>query len=143
MACRVGGPGLAESGAEEYKQTGRERDNLMRRPTKHLVMKPCHPHQEFEFKPFTKESLNKIHRRKLLARKKSVTTNSNKIELDRAEQVAQPDPFLVSGQQIPPAFVRQLPKELIGSPIEDIDSYYADKEVSSMTEIAICLKPQI
>lgn len=43
----------------------------------------------------------------------------------------EPDPYLASGQQLPPALVRQMPAELIGKPIEDIDPFYADKEVSS------------
>lgn len=42
----------------------------------------------------------------------------------------EPDPYLASGQQLPPAIVRHLPKKLVGTPIEDIDPYYADREVS-------------
>ena len=49
---------------------------------------------------------------------------------------AEPDPFLASGQQLPPALVRQMPPELVGKPIEDIDLYYADQEVSRQYAVA-------
>lgn len=44
--------------------------------------------------------------------------------------IREPDPYLASGQQLPPAIIRHLPRKLVGKPIEDIDPYYADKEVS-------------
>lgn len=39
---------------------------------------------------------------------------------------AEPDPYLASGQQLPPVLARQFPPELVGRPIEDIDPFYAD-----------------
>lgn len=38
----------------------------------------------------------------------------------------EPDPYLASGQQLPPVLARQFPPELVGKPIEDIDPFYAD-----------------
>ncbi|KAG9508996.1 Sodium channel protein type 10 subunit alpha, partial [Fragariocoptes setiger] len=39
-----------------------------------------------------------------------------------------PDPYLASGLQLPPAYQRQIPPELIGKPIEEIDRFYYDRE---------------
>lgn len=77
--------------------------------------RPAH-HHNIEFKPFTGESLEKIKLRRV-----SKPNNKTQIELE-------PDPYLASGQQLPPVLLRQLPSELIGQPLEDIDPYYADRE---------------
>lgn len=104
----------------------RDQDHLQpskRRSTKYSSAIPTITHHGFVFKAFTKESL--IEKRKnQLAKKKSVS------HLDPTRQVLEPEPYLASGQQLPPALVRQLPGELIGKPMEDIDPYYNDKEVS-------------
>lgn len=80
-------------------------------------------HHQVSFKPFTPESLVNIQRKKAQRQKKQSTAY-----LDPAKPKLEPDPYLASGQQLPPALVRQLPPDLIGKPIEDIDPYYADQD---------------
>lgn len=95
------------------------------------------PHHGFVFKAFTRDSLIDIKKRKC---SKATKKNSAQPAFIQAQQQLEqqapklklePDPYLASGQQLPPALARQLPPELIGRPIEDIDPYYADQEVSS------------
>ena len=125
MATRFGDAN--QNGNEEaYNQE----DQLTGRPSKRRSMKsnpngPTTPHHGFVFKAFTRDSLASIQQRRRSTRSNS---NKNAAYLDPAKQKPEPDPYLASGQQLPPALVRQLPSELVGKPIEDIDPYYEDKE---------------
>lgn len=78
------------------------------------------------FKPFTRESLQNI-----VNRKESKTNKRTSLSYQDNKSKPKPDPYLASGLQLPPAFQRRIPPELIGKPIEDIDQFYANKEVSS------------
>lgn len=80
---------------------------------------PSQFHHSFEFKPFTRESLAKIRKRR--CSKLEDQSKARQTELE-------PEPYLASGQQLPPVLLRQLPGEFVGTPLEDIDPYYADKE---------------
>lgn len=93
-------------------------------------------HQQFIFKEFTRESLANIQKRKL-SNQQNKTKRHSVAFVDAAKQRPEPDPYLASGQQLPPSIMRQMPPELIGKPIEDIDPYYADKEVS-VSRIDFC-----
>lgn len=115
--------------AEEPKESEEEasRDNaraeLRTRAASNKTSIPlasqCH---HFEFKPFTIESLLNIR-----ARRESRFVDGAK-ERYKPQSEREPDPYLASGQQLPPVLLRQLPAELIGRPIEDIDPFYSDKE---------------
>lgn len=122
MAARFG---YANENGNERDTYNYDQDDWhqKRRSTKYSTIGPNIPHHGFVFKAFTKESL--IEKRKSLATKKKSLSH-----LDPTRQALQPEPYLASGQQLPPALVRQLPNELVGKPIEDIDPYYNDKEVS-------------
>lgn len=118
--------GDANSNGRDRETDNCDRDSDLqqkRRSTKYSTAVPTIPHHGFVFKEFTKESLSEKRKRPLM-KKKSIS------HLDPTRQVLQPEPYLASGQQLPPALVRQLPSEVIGKPIEDIDPYYNDKEVS-------------
>lgn len=97
-----------------------------RRSTKYSTCQAI-PHHGFVFKAFTRDSLKPSNIRKQSVNKKLSTgaqlDGSTKAQLE-------PDPYLASGQQLPPALVRQFPSELFGKPIEDIDPYYADQQVN-------------
>lgn len=96
--------------------------------------------KHYVFKAFTRESLNEISRKSRIASSASSSSNKNKNfqapnnNNSKPVKSTEPDPCLASGQQLPPALLRQLPAELVGRPIEDVDPYYADKEVSSSVE---------
>lgn len=90
------------------------------------------------FREFTRDSLEQIRRRRQHQNEKKTRLLSNLNQTDaqtsnafvinpRAGQL-EPDQALASGQQLPHAIMRQLPIELLGKPIEDIDPYYADQE---------------
>lgn len=87
--------------------------------------------QQFVFKEFTRESLVNIQKRRLSRGKRYSVAN-----VDTAKQNLEPDPYLASGVQLPQYILRRVPPELIGKPIEDIDPYYADKEVS--LQLIVC-----
>lgn len=101
-----------------------EGENPTRRATK--LYTATMPHHGFNFKAFTRESLSNIQKRKSSKAKRSSAAHLDPVTRQRLE----PDPNLASGQQLPRAVVRQMPAELIGKPIEDIDPYYADQDVS-------------
>lgn len=111
-----------DNGNENFYQDQEGQPN--RRSTKFYTA-PTVPHHGFVFKAFTRESLINIQRRK-----NSKSKKHSLAYLDPAKPKPEPDPYLVSGLQLPLAFIRQLPPELVGKPIEDIDPYYADQEVS-------------
>lgn len=105
--------------------------NKERRYTRQTVRPGSEPiHQQFVFKEFSPDSLNKIRKRKLSLKAKRYSV----AQVDSSRQKLEPDPSLASGQQLPPYIIRQIPPELKGKPIEDIDPYYADKEVSNNEE---------
>lgn len=92
--------------------------------------------RSFQFRPFTEDSLRKIKDR----RESKISGSSSKQNQQNQQSQQNPnnansncldaeaDPYLASGQQLPPILARQLPDELIGKPLEDIDPYYEDKE---------------
>lgn len=88
------------------------------------------------FRPFTRESLLNVGQRRKQSRGANKRNSSAcaQTALGAADSTtkakSEPDPYLASGQLLPPVVARQLPRELIGKPIEDLDPYYADKEVS-------------
>ena len=84
-------------------------------------------HQPVSFKEFTRASLATIEKRRSSKAKRA--SQSQALQ-DTSRPEPEPDPCLASGQQLPPALARQLPVELVGKPIEDIDPFYADQEVS-------------
>lgn len=112
------------------KQTDQKSSANTRRSTKQTntsTFNNNQAHHGFVFKAFTRESLTNIKRRKSSkAKKNSASYNIQ----EQSKPKLEPDPYLASGQQLPPALARQLPKELVGRPIEDIDPYYGDQEVS-------------
>lgn len=108
-----------------------------RRSTRHNLLLNKNQAHHYVFKAFTRESLINIRKRKcsIASSIKSQSNANKKVSSDIQANVklkpTEPDPYLASGQQLPPALIRQLPAELIGRPIEDIDPYYADQEVSN------------
>lgn len=99
---------------------------LRRRPTRHFGSATAH--HQYVFKPFTQDSIKNIQ-----TRRASRVKRQSSAFLDPSRAPLKPDPYLASGQQLPPALIRQLPVELVGQPIEDIDPYYADREVSNIS----------
>jgi len=122
MDCRAIGD--AGKNGDSVKSENRER---LRRQSSKFYANNSLPHHGFVFKAFTKESLANIRDRKT-SRCKNISAS----HWDPARLKPQPDPYLASGQQLPLALIRQLPAELVGKPIEDVDPYYADQEVSSL-----------
>lgn len=119
------------NGAENDRQAGHNQqqyDGTARRLTRQFgpSATDAGQQQQFVFKEFTRESLANIQRRKLSRSKRYSVAN-----VDATKQKPEPDPYLASGVQLPQYILRRVPPELIGKPIEDIDPYYADKEVSS------------
>lgn len=92
------------------------------------------PHHGFVFKAFTRESLKSKATRKKSTYDKKLSTGTQ-VDGAKSSSPPLPDPYLASGQQLPPALLRQFPSELFGKPIEDIDPYYADKQVSRANEL--------
>lgn len=174
MKTRAYGDAAAESGFElggqaAFQAAGSEIGKMLRErrlraqesEDDQAQMRPqCQ--RGFEFKPFTRDSLRKISRRRERRKRQANNQNNNnnfdiknsdltsgnsaQIRLNQtgtpsnlsnivngkaiAGQVpiieAEPDPYLASGQQLPPVLARQFPPELVGKPIEDIDPFYAD-----------------
>lgn len=123
MATRMGDAN--ESPAEYY-------DRLELRPRRSTARyySPDLAEQRFVFKAFTEDSLRSISQRRI-SRSKKQSQAQPPVELVGKLRVSQQaDPCLAAGQQLPITLLRQLPSELIGRPIEDIDPYYADQEVS-------------
>lgn len=93
-------------------------------------------HSGLTFKAFTRESLHNIRKRRRLqdTRQSRLQSCSGKPGAQSTTSTfenfnqLEPDPCLASGQQLPHAIIRQLPSELVGKPIEDIDPYYANQE---------------
>lgn len=110
--------------ANENGDPGSSFNQTRRRLTQHYG--PTTAHHTYTFKAFTRESLANIQKRKT-----SRIRKRSSAFLDPVKPKPEPDPYLASGQQLPPALVRQLPAELIGKPIEDIDPYYEDQEVNN------------
>lgn len=81
-------------------------------------------HPPVTFREFTRESLANIGKRRLARVKRPSAAH-----LEPGKARLEPDPYLASGQQLPPALVRQMPTEMVGKPIEDIDPFYSDQEV--------------
>lgn len=98
-------------------------DCSKRRPTR--LYAGAHLHQPINFNEFTTESLVRINKRR-----RSRANRNSGTYFDPVKPRPEPDPSLASGQQLAPAIVRQMPPELVGKPIEDIDPYYLDQEVS-------------
>lgn len=92
-------------------------------------------HSGLTFRKFTRETLHQIGKRRQHQAKRRSRLLSNVNQAaggpeanSRANSHLKPDPALASGQQLPHAVMRQIPGELIGKPIEDIDPYYANQE---------------
>lgn len=128
MASRFAYAGCEPAAAEDdglLNVGGNHESNQDKRRTTKLYTAAM-PHHGFNFKAFTRESLVQIQKRKSSRAKKSSVAHLDPFTRQRLE----PDPYLASGQQLPRAVIGQMPAELIGKPIEDIDPYYADQEVS-------------
>ena len=125
MAARYGDAN--ENGQSNYDDAFRRPDdNSKGRPTRQGIQNAAASlHHAVTFREFTRESLANIRKRKA-----SCAKRTSEAYLDPAKPKLEPDPYLASGQQLPPALVRQLPPELVGKPIEDIDPYYSDQKVS-------------
>lgn len=135
MTARSGDANL--NGLDEQQQQQRRasqlQDDARRRltrqfgPTAAAAATDSNQQQQFVFKEFTRDSLAAIQRRKLSKVKRFSVAN---VDAAGAKQRLEPDPYLASGVQLPQYILRRVPPDLIGKPIEDIDPYYADKEVS-------------
>jgi hypothetical protein len=126
----AGGPRFGDAnlnGTGNDEGPNQQYDDLKRRQTRQYAFAGNDPaQQQFVFKEFTKESLANIRQRRLSKAKRISVAN-----VESTKQKLEPDPFLASGVQLPQYILRRVPPELIGKPIEDIDPYYADKEVSA------------
>ena len=136
---------------EEEEEAERRQDGQRQQP----AAAASQQQHQVAFRPFTRESLACLERRrasKLKARKQSTLLGSaaaaeqqrqqqrlrlrqqqqqQRLDSDDGPFAYEPDPYLASGQQLPPALLRQMPPELVGKPIEDLDPYYADREVGA------------
>lgn len=129
MASRFGDANEDGHDRDVY-QSKDDQQQAKRRSTKYSSANI--PHHCNVFKAFTKDSL--LEKRKCQRVKKH---SAPRVESTRLS--SEPEPYLASGQQLPPALARQLPNDLVGKPIEDIDPFYNDKEVSCSSLQAIIL----
>ncbi|CAG0902237.1 unnamed protein product [Darwinula stevensoni] len=83
------------------------------------------------FRPFTRDSLAAIETRidEEIAKKKELQKKREEgvIREEEEEDGPQPDPALEAGASLPLRWAVEFPPDLLATPIEDIDSYYANQ----------------
>ncbi|KAF7492427.1 Sodium channel protein para [Sarcoptes scabiei] len=81
---------------------------------------------QYSFKPFTRKSLAAIKERIVQEKIQKAQKESEIIYTHHAhhQEVPEPDPMLEAGLPLPRGLQRVFPKELIATPIEDIDRFY-------------------
>ena len=85
-----------------------------------------------QFRLFTKESLGRCQQQALVAAELAKQKTSKDDEKD--EDKPQPNPGLEAGKPLPKNY-GDFPRELYGKPVEELDEFYAAKNVRMDTEL--------
>lgn len=89
------------------------------------------------FHRFTPESLAAIEKR--IEERHTRTSKQENKEQVGEEEKPRPQIDLQACKKLPELY-GNLPPELIGEPLEDLDSYYSDHKVGSVLPLYLCLR---